>query len=82
VNDLVGVEIQAENPDAMAQRWSVALGKPVSDARTIELSDASIRFVDATDGRGDGLVAADLVATDRSRVGEAIELCGFRFDLV
>jgi hypothetical protein len=82
VNDLVGVEIQAENPDAMAQRWSVALGKPVSDARTIELSDASIRFVDATDGRGDGLVAADLVATDRSRVGETIELCGFRFDLV
>jgi hypothetical protein len=82
VNDLVGVEIQAENPDAMAQRWSMALGKPVSDARTIELSDASIRFVDANHGRGDGLVAADLVATDRSRVGETIELCGFRFDLV
>jgi len=82
VNDLVAVEIQAENPDAMAQSWSLALGKSVSSARTIELSDAAIRFVDATDGRGDGLAAADLVTTDRSRAGETIELGGFRFDLV
>jgi hypothetical protein len=82
VNDLVAVEIQAKNPDAMAERWSVALGKPVSDARSIELSDASIRFVEASDGRGDGLAAADLVATDRSRAGETIELGGFRFELV
>jgi hypothetical protein len=82
VNDLAAVELQAENPDAMAQRWSVALGKSVSDTRTIELSDASIRFVEASDGRGDGLAAADLVATDRNRAGESIELCGFRFNLV
>jgi hypothetical protein len=82
VNDLVGVEIQAENPDTMARRWSVALGKPVSGSRTIELSDAAIRFVEARDGRGDGLAAANLVSTDRSRVGETIELCGFRFELV
>jgi hypothetical protein len=82
VNDLVGIEIQADDPETMAARWSVALGRPLSEKRTIELSDASIRFVAATDGRGDGLAAADLVATDRDRAGETIEICGFRFNLV
>ena len=85
VNDLVGVEIQAEDPSALAARWSLALGRPVEDgegAPKIVLSDATIRFVAATDGRGDGLASAQLAATDRARAGETIELCGFRFDLV
>lgn len=82
VNDLVAVDIQAEDPDEMAERWSVALGKPVSASREIALADASIRFVPAKDGRGDGLASADLVATDRARAGETLELCGFRFNLV
>jgi hypothetical protein len=82
VNDLVAVEIQSRAPDAMAAQWSLALGQPISDSGTIELADASIRFVTDTDGRGDGLSAADLVATDRGRAGETIELCGFRFNLV
>lgn len=82
VNDLVAVEIQADDPDDMAKRWSLALGQPLAGSRTIELDDASIRFVAAEDGRGDGLSAADLVVTDRSRAGETIELCGFRFNLV
>ena len=82
MNDLVAVEIQSRAPDAMAAQWSLALGQPISDSGTIELADASIRFVTDTDGRGDGLSAADLVATDRGRAGETIELCGFRFNLV
>ncbi len=85
VNDLVGVSIQADDPAEMATSWSRALGRPVeSDAEspTIALSDATIRFVPAKDGRGDGLASAALVATDRGRVGETIEVCGFRFDLV
>ena len=83
VSDLVAVEIQADDPEAMARRWSLALGEPISEKGTmIVLSDATIRFTPADDGRGDGLAAADLVATDRGRVGEALELCGFRFNLV
>lgn len=81
VTDMVAVEIQATDPEAMASRWSVAIGRDVSDG-VIELDDATIRFVAATDGRGDGLAAADLVATDRSRAGEVIDLCGTRFNLV
>lgn len=85
VNDLVGVELQSDDPAALAARWAVALGEPVggTDALpVIELDDADIRFVTATDGRGDGLRSADLVATDRSRVGERLDLCGFEFRLV
>ena len=44
--------------------------------------DAQIRFVPANDGRGDGLAAADLVATDRSRAGEVLSICDFEFRLV
>lgn len=85
VQDLVGVEMHAADPPAMAARWSEALGLPVSDRSSgpeIALSDATIRFVPDRAGRGDGLAAASLVATDRGRAGETIELCGFRFDLV
>lgn len=81
VTDMVAVEMQATDPDAMAERWSVALGR-TADNRVMELDDATIRFVAADDGRGDGLAAADLVATDRSRAGEVLQLCGTRFNLV
>lgn len=82
VSDLVAVEIQADDPAAMAARWSTALDRPVGADGNIELDDAVIRFAPATDGRGDGLAAADLVAIDRSRAGQTFEICGTRFNLV
>ena len=80
--DMVGAEIQGDDPDALAASWSVALGLPVTTDRTIELDDAVLRFVAATDGRGDGLAAIDVLAVDRSRAGETLELSGARFNLV
>ena len=81
-SDLVGAEIQGDDPDALAASWSVALGLPVTTDRTIELDDAVLRFVAATDGRGDGLAAIDVLAVDRGRAGETLELSGARFNLV
>ena len=81
VTDMVAVDIQADDPEAMAQRWETAVGRPVNDG-VMELDDAVIRFVPAIDGRGDGLAAADLVAADRSRAGEVLSLCGTDFRLV
>ncbi len=81
VTDMVGVEIQSLEPEMMAQRWANALGQELT-GNEITLTDATIRFVAATDGRGDGMSAVDLVATDRSRAGETLELCGTRFNLV
>ena len=86
VSDLVGVEFQAEDPAAMAERWGRAIDRPVNGDGQIDLDDAVLRFVPIGDGaeagRGDGLAAADLVAIDRSRVGETVEVCGTRFNLV
>lgn len=80
--DMIGAELQSDNPDALAMRWSAALGLPVTPERTIELDDATIRFTASSDGRGEGLAAIDLVAVDRNRVGETLELSGVRFTLV
>ena len=81
VRKIVAIDMQADDPAAMAKQWAKAVGRPVNDG-VLELDDAQIRFVQASDSRGDGLAAADLVASDRSRAGEAIEICGFRFRLV
>lgn len=82
VDDLVAIDIQAADPPALANRWGQALDRTVDAESRIMLDDAEIRFVADSDGRGDGLAGADLVATDRSRAGETVELCGFRFRLV
>ena len=80
--DMVGAEIQADAPGESAARWSTILDRPLRPDDTIELDDATLRFVPATDGRGDGLAAIDLLAVDRSRAGETLEVGGVRFELV
>ena len=81
VTEMVAVEIQADDPDAMGARWAKAVGRSVSEG-VMALDDAEIRFVPARDGRGDGLASADLRARDRARAGEILDLCGFQFRLV
>ena len=81
VTGINAIDIQANDPDAMAELWSNAIGIP-SHSRVIELEDAEIVFVAATDGRGDGLSSASLVAKDRNRAGDSMKICGFDFRLV
>lgn len=75
VDAIVGIELQALDPDDVAQRWSALLDRPVNDG-LLELDDADLRFVRATDGRGDGLRSVDFRARDRSRVGEQLIIHG------
>lgn len=85
VHDLVGIELQSDDPASLAERWARALGVELSSTGSeprIELDDAVIRFVPDADGRGEGFRAADLVATDRARAGELLQVCGFEFRLV
>ncbi len=78
---MTAAEVQADDPDALADRWAAILGRPAVD-RTIQCDDASIRFVEATDGRGDGLAAIDVSVVDRDRAGESVAIGGVRFNLV
>jgi catechol 2,3-dioxygenase-like lactoylglutathione lyase family enzyme len=77
---ITGAEIQADDPEAMAWRWSEILGPPVvkSDGGwRMELPDGGeIRFVAAADGRGEGLGAFDVAVHDPDAVRAAARARG------
>ena len=65
---LAGVEIQADDPAAMAARWGAVIGRaPTATAGAVEiaLDDGAIRFAPARDGRGEGVAALDVRMNDR-----------------
>ena len=68
---VVAAEVQAEQPDAMAARWSEVLAVP-RVGRTLQLEGSEIRFVHAEDGRGDGVAGLDLEVRDRDHVTSAV----------
>jgi hypothetical protein len=88
---ITGVELQANDPAAMAARCREVLGLPVSPAdagHVIALDGGFIRFVGAGDGRGEGVSGMDVAAADRDAIivaakarglpvsGDIVELCG------
>lgn len=93
--EIVGAEIQAEDPAAMARRWGEVLGLEAgADGLRLKLEGGELRFVEAMDGRGDGLRAFDVKVRDPAAVharaaargtldadGQVI-LCGTRVRLV
>ena len=98
VNKILAAEIQSPDPKTLAERWSkiaeIELGHDAQGRLTMPLENASVRFVEATDGRGEGLGGVDLAVVDRKRLLEAAEkrgrrvsddvvnICGTRFGLV
>jgi hypothetical protein len=93
-----GAELQSDDPAALAARWSEAVDLPVATGAggdpEIALDDAVLRFVQSTDGRGDGLGGLDLHVADRAHVlaaaeerglkrsDDRVDVCGVRFRLV
>jgi hypothetical protein len=68
---IVGAELQGHDPEALADRWAAVLGKPrgtVADGFRIPLEGGELRFVQATDGRGEGLRAFDVAARNPDEV--------------
>lgn len=73
VLDIVAVEIQAADPEAMAHRWADVLAlAPGRDATVLDLDEGQIRFVPVADDRGEGVSAIELRAT---RTGD-LDVCG------
>ena len=74
------VELQSHDPQSMAERWAdiagVALKQDVQGRTVFPLENADVRFVEATDGRGDGLCGIDLVVADRRGILSAAERRG------
>ncbi|MBL8554954.1 MAG: VOC family protein [Phenylobacterium sp.] len=95
--EIVGAELQGDDPEAMATRWGEVMQRPVSyrDGRWIVGVDGGeIRFVPVSDGRGEGLRAFDVKVRDpdavraRAKARGAVDadgtvkLCGTRVELV
>lgn len=73
VRDIVGVDIQAEDPDAMSDRWAQVLGRSAEN-NAIVLDEGIIRFVAPTDARGEGVSAIEF----RGREAAQFDICGCR----
>lgn len=98
VRSMTGAELQSDDPERLARRWSEVMELPLSrDGRSrpvIALDDARLRFVSATDGRGEGLAGLDLDCADKARLlsrarsknlaaeGDMVVACGMRFYVV
>jgi hypothetical protein len=79
VDDIVAVDVSAEDPAAIAERWAAIIGleppAKTADGAAIAFGSRAIRFVPAAGGRT-GIVAVDLHATDREHgPGLTGELC-------
>jgi hypothetical protein len=98
VEAIKGAELQSDDPARLAERWSaiagIGLQKNASGLLEMPLNNAVIRFVQATDGRGEGLGGIDIKAADKVRLLKAADerglkvseaqvmICGLRFNLV
>jgi len=85
VSRIIGAELQAAAPVAMAARWSAVLGlaaKALGDGRqAIELQRAGrLCFVPASDGRGEGVAGLDMQAKPGVAPRELV-ICGTRIRL-
>jgi len=78
VSGVLAVEIEANDPAAMASRWAEVLGLGLAATNTVRLDDAEIRFVPAGE-RGEGVAGFDLrAAAPGQRRETSISGCRFR----
>jgi hypothetical protein len=71
-SQLIGVEIQAQDPKALAARWAEVVSHPVIDSEDgcyeIPLEGGRLRFVRDRDGRGEGVAAVEFAVHERERI--------------
>ena len=98
ITGITAAELQSDDPPGLAARWGNILAvKPVTDSwgtPLLPLENAILRFVPATDGRGEGLAGVDITVADRFALttaakkrgcdvdGDTILICGTRFKMV
>jgi hypothetical protein len=96
VRNIAGVELQCEDPPALASKWARIAGvavRPGNGHPAVSLDNATLRFVPVSDGRGPGLSGIDLIVNDREAIliaakkqnayvnDHEIIVCGTRFYL-
>ena len=94
--DLVGVELQANDPASLAEKWAHIVGAECTvdgDNIVVPLNNVTLRFVALSDDRGPGLSGLDIRVADRTAVlseakqrgcyvdDDQVLICGTRFYL-
>ena len=73
------VTLQARDPQAAAERWSMLLARPVDwegDPPVLRLDSGVVRFIPPTDEDGSGVVGLDIQVTDVNSVLARATACG------
>ena len=80
VSGISAAELQSPEPDRLAQRWAeiaeIDLTVDADGNPTMQLDNATLRFVEDTDGRGEGLGGIDVTVTDRDAILDAADRLG------
>ena len=79
VTGIVAAEIQCDDPQAVAKRWSDIAELPFSEfdgVFSLTLDNATLRFVPCSDGRPEGLGGIDVAVADRKALLAAAKARG------
>lgn len=80
VGGITAAVIQSDDPARLAARWAQLLDLDLGggDMPTLALDNATIQFVEATDGRGEGLAGMYLAPGTEPALPRELEICGMR----
>ena len=86
ITAMTGAELQSDYPAELAAHWGHILDvMPETNhdgGALLRLDNAILRFVPATDGRGEGLGGVEFKAAPKNaQKGETVSVCGTRFRL-
>lgn len=78
VGGITAAVIQSPDPVRLAARWSELLDVPVEggDNPSIPLDNATLMFVEAKDGRGEGLAGLYLAPGHDPQLPKRVQICG------
>ena len=74
VSAITGVQIQCSAPLEVAEKWSLAYDRPIilrTGTPVLQFEEGEVRFVEDRDGRGTGIQALDMRATDMVAIAAA-----------
>ncbi|RZL87904.1 MAG: hypothetical protein EOP76_18375 [Variovorax sp.] len=96
VSGIAGAVLQGDDPAALARKWGEILQRPATQEQAdwqVQVDNATLRFVNATDGRGEGLAAVTVRTRDADAIratakarglshdASSVTVCGVRFEL-
>ena len=94
VDGILAAELQCDDPEAVAKKWSDIAEIPLVEELNLELDNASLRFIPCSDGRPEGLGGLDLSAPGKLEIlqtadslglqtgNSQVQICGMRLNLL